>query len=250
MIPKISLALIALCAGLQAQVTVANGASFRTDQPVTAGSWAVALGDFSGVSTQQAQALPLDTNLGGVSIKVDGNDSPIFYVSPTQVNFLIPEATTVGLKNVAITYSGGTINGTVQVANAGPGLFVDFSDSGEPISGRVINVEGGNAINGPSAPALRGQLISIYGTGPGTFDRPVTDGAAPGADPLANTVSTPDVLIGGHPAEVSFSGLNPLAPGLWQINVTIPADLAATGRVPLVVYSDGVDSNEVGIFVQ
>lgn len=248
MIPKISLALIALCAGLQAQVTVSNGASFRTDQPVTAGSWAVAQGDFSGVSAQTAQAFPLGMNLGGVSIKVDGNDAPIYYVSATQVNFLIPSAVAVGVKDVAVTYPGGTINGTVQVSSAGPGLFVDFSDTGSPISGRVINVEGGNAINGPSAPALRGQIISIYGTGPGAVDQPITDGAVPGS-PVPNTVSTPDVYIGGRKAEVIFSGMTN-APGLWQINATIPSDLAATGRVPLIVYSDGVDSNEVSIFVQ
>ena len=249
MIPKISLALIALCAGLQAQVTVSNGASFRTDQPVTAGSWAVALGDFSGVSAQTAQALPLGNNLGGVSITVDGQDAPIYYVSATQVNFLIPGAVTVGLKNVVITYPGGTINGTVQVANAGPGLFVDFTDSGTPISGRIVNAQQGAVINGPSTPAIRGEVVSIYGTGPGAFDRQVDDGAAPGT-PSANTVSTPQVQIAGVQVPVSFSGLNSLAPGLWQINVTIPSDLPATGRLSLVVFSDGVDSNEVAIFVQ
>jgi uncharacterized protein (TIGR03437 family) len=67
---------------------------------------------------------------------------------------------------------------------------------------------------------------------------------------LAATSSNPQVYIGGVEAVVQFSGLNPDAPGLWQINVTIPNSAFITGRVPVRVFVDGVDSNEVAIFVQ
>jgi uncharacterized protein (TIGR03437 family) len=51
-------------------------------------------------------------------------------------------------------------------------------------------------------------------------------------------------------AQVQFSGLNPDAPGLWQINVFVPDRPFITGRVPVRVFMDGVDSNEVALFVQ
>jgi uncharacterized protein (TIGR03437 family) len=51
-------------------------------------------------------------------------------------------------------------------------------------------------------------------------------------------------------ATVLFSGLTPTIAGLWQINVTVPDQPAISGRVPVVVFMDGVDSNEVAVFVQ
>ena len=78
----------------------------------------------------------------------------------------------------------------------------------------------------------------------------MVDGAAPGASPLAATRSTPQVFIGGIEAQVQFSGLNPDAPGLWQLNVVVPNQAFITGRVAVRVFVDGVDSNEVVLFVQ
>ena len=65
-----------------------------------------------------------------------------------------------------------------------------------------------------------------------------------------NTKSTPQVFIGGVEATVQFSGLAPDLAGVWQINAFVPDKPFVTGRVPVVVYMDGVDSNEVTIFVQ
>src|SRR5262249_38993888 len=46
-------------------------------------------------ATERATSIPLSTSLAGVSIKVRDNngnerDAPLFYVSPTQVNYQIP----------------------------------------------------------------------------------------------------------------------------------------------------------------
>ena len=67
---------------------------------------------------------------------------------------------------------------------------------------------------------------------------------------MALTTSTPEVFIAGVPAAVQFSGMAPGFSGLWQINAVVPERAFITGRVPLQVYMDGVDSNEVTIFVQ
>jgi uncharacterized protein (TIGR03437 family) len=92
--------------------------------------------------------------------------------------------------------------------------------------------------------------VQIYATGPGAFRNAVTDGAGAPSNPLNQTVSTPQVFIGGIPADVQFTGLAPTLPAVWQINAKVPTQSFITGRVPVVVFMDGVNSNEVTIFVQ
>jgi uncharacterized protein (TIGR03437 family) len=174
-------------------------------------------------------------------------DAPLYDVRATQITFLIPYATTAGIHPVQITLSNTTVTGSVRVIGTAPGLFT--KDAQLPPRGAIRNQDGVTE-NAPSAPAKRGDVISIYATGPGTLSRQVADGAAPGATPLAATTSTPQVYIGGVAAQVQFSGLNPDAPGLWQINAVIPNLSFLNGRIPVRVFMDGVDSNEVTVFVQ
>ena len=121
---------------MNAQVTVLNGASFRTDQPVAAGSWATAFGAFTGVANAQATAVPLPKTLGGVTVTVDGMEAPLYFVSATQMNFLIPGAATAGLKDVQIRTAGATVNGKVRVVTTGPGLFTKDNTISPPRGGR------------------------------------------------------------------------------------------------------------------
>jgi uncharacterized protein (TIGR03437 family) len=47
----------------------------------------------------------------------------------------------------------------------------------------------------------------------------------------------PAILIGGAPAKVAFAGL--ISPGLYQINVTIPAGLPAGDATVIATLSNG-----------
>jgi uncharacterized protein (TIGR03437 family) len=244
---KTFLTLFLFCGGLSAQVAIVNNASFRGDQPVAAGSWVAAFGTFAGVSATTATAFPLPKALGGVKVTVAGVDSALYDVRSSQLTFLIPYSVAPGLQPVSIATASGTVTGTVRVISTAPGLFT--KDTQVPPKGAIRNQDGATE-NSSSAPAKRGEIISIYATGPGALSSAVQDGAAPGATPLVNTKSTPQVYIGGVEAQVQFSGLNPDAPGLWQINAFVPAQSFVTGRVPVKVFMDGVDSNEVYVFVQ
>jgi len=248
MFKKIYLSILLCCAGLNAQVAIVNGASFRGDQPVAPGSWVAAFGTFSGVSTTTAATFPLPKLLGGVRVTLGGVDAALYDVRSTQITFLVPYAVAAGLQPVQITTGSATISGSVRVISSAPGLFI--KDTAVPPKGAVRNQDGVTE-NSASAPARRGDIVSLYGTGPGALSRNPEDGAAPGATPtIATTKSTPQVFVGGVEAQVQFSGLNPDAPGLWQINVVVPNQSFLTGRVPVQVFMDGVDSNEVTIFVQ
>jgi uncharacterized protein (TIGR03437 family) len=83
---------------------------------------------------------------------------------------------------------------------------------------------------------------------------PVTNQPASGepaqADPnLSRTTTQPVVTIGGHTATVSFSGLTPTLPGLYQLNVVVPPDLTA-GTWPISVTIGGKSSPSASLPVQ
>jgi uncharacterized protein (TIGR03437 family) len=238
------LILSALCGSLSAQITaVANGAGFGT--AVTAGSWATVFGTFAGVTTTTAPGFPLPKTLAGVTVAVAGVEAPVYFVNAGQINILIPTATTPGLHPIRVATAGGNFDSNVQILSAAPGLFTQGLDTPPKSAARNQN----STENTDTNRAVRGEVIQIYGSGPGNFTAPVIDGAGAPSSPLTQTRSTPQVFIGGAPAQVQFSGLAPGFPGLWQVNAFIPTQVLS-GRVPVVVYVDGVNSNEVYIFVQ
>jgi len=225
-------------------VVVVNGASFRPE--VSAGSWATAGGSFGTVANTTATAFPIPTTLNGVTVIVDGVAAPVYFVSGTQINFLVPYATQPGIRPVQVKTAASTLSGSVKVLSAAPGVFTQ--DTAIPPKGAIRNQD--SSLNTSSSPAKRGEVIQIFGTGPGAVSTTPGDGAAVGSSPLVSSKSTPQVFIGGIEATVQFSGLTPGQTGLWQVNAFVPNQGFLTGRVPVQVFIDGVDSNEVTVFVQ
>lgn len=242
--------LLALCSAAAAlaqvgSVTIVSGASFRAEQPVAPGSWASAFGAFANVATTQNTVIPLPATLGGVSVTVDGIAARINFVSATQINFLIPGQMALGVRPVVITTGSGSLNGTVRIVAASPGIFKQ--DNAVPALGAILNQDG--SVNGENRPAIRGQAISIFATGQGALSAAVADGAAAPSNPPATSITIPQVFIAGVEVPVEFSGLAPGFAGLWQINVRLPSLPFLSGRLPVLVYMNGVDSNEVALYV-
>lgn len=241
---------LALTSGpaLLAQAVIVNGASFRLEQPVATGSWASAFATLGGASNATASNFPYPTTLGGVRVLVDGKESPICYVDPArnQVNFLIPSGVEPGVRPVRIVSGGAEVNGSLRVMHSAPGIFV-IDATVTPGRGAILNQNG--TINSQENPARRGEVIQIYATGPGPLSAPIADGAASPQSPLVTTVSTPQVFVAGVSSRVQFSGMAPNFAGLWQVNAFVPEQGFISGRVPLKIFMDGVDSNEVSFFV-
>ena len=86
----------------------------------------------------------------------------------------------------------------------------------------------------------------IYLTGLGTVTPAVTDGTAGNPNTLYTADADVAVYVGGEQATVIFKGLAPGYPGLYQLNVTLPQFLKASGNLPLALqtlnaYHDQVD---------
>src|SRR5689334_23276316 len=69
-------------------LTVLNGVS--SNASLSPGSWVSIYGANFAVAPQTVQSGTLPTTLGGVSITVGNSAVPLRYVSPSQVNALIP----------------------------------------------------------------------------------------------------------------------------------------------------------------
>ena len=98
-------------------------------------------------------------------------------------------------------------------------------------------------------PVRRGRVVQLYANGVSPLDGKVESGEPAPAQPLLRCRVTPNVTIGGRPAEVSFCGLAPFIVGLYQINATVPED-TPVGIQPVVVSAGGVSSQSASLPIQ
>jgi uncharacterized protein (TIGR03437 family) len=196
----------------------------------------------------------LPDTLGGVSMTLGGASVPLFFVSPGQLNFQVPLFTLNGQASTSLTVTQGASKTTftVLLKPYAPALFTtNQGGTGQAstlISGSASLAAPGNAFPG-SRPARIGEYISIYATGLGDVSNRPAAGFPSPADPLATTLATPTVTVGGLPAAVTFSGLAPGYVGLYQINVQVPAGVPTGPDIPIVLTIGGVPSNTATIAV-
>ena len=242
------LGLLPAAAQAPGQIAIVNAASFRADQPVAPGSIISVFGGFGTTATTVAPGFPLPTTLAGVTVNINNANVPLIFVSRTQINVQLPAGLAPGRYNVRVTTAQNESNGVIRVMAAAPGVF-PLAGSENPPRGAILNQDG-VTVNSATSPAARGSVVIVYCTGASAFERPVPDANAnPGE--INRTVSLPQVFVGGVEAEVLFSGRAPgLVSGAWQINVRVPDRAFIRGQVIMQVFMDGVDSNEVSLFVQ
>ncbi len=218
------------------------------------GAIATIYGTSLAASTASASSFPLPRQLAGVTVTWYGVATPLFYVSPTQINFQVPTAAdqTPGIGNspgaVVTTAPGGTSapydpqNATPSAWQAG-GLFSQNSSGCGP--GSILNVSPSGAalsLNSTANSAAPGSWISAYGTA--IYEPyPGTDGEAAPANPSPKTGGNLEAILdlGSAPSltlfdESSFwGGLAPGFAGLAQYNVRLPETLREGCAVPLQI---------------
>ena len=227
-------------------VAVLNYAGYTGDFPVAPGSIASAYGTFTGVATTSASTLsPMPKTLAGVTLRVNGVDAPLYFVSAGQINFVVPAATPLDKQTVEVVSGGNVVaRGTVKVFDIAPGLAQsDVQNTGQGI---IQNQD--FSINSSAARAKRGEVIQIYATGCGATNPAVTDGVPPTA--LSPAAATVKAYIDVREVSVQFAGAHPQFPGICQVNVAVPSIASISGRVTLFITVNGVASNPVSFWVE
>ena len=226
-----------------------NGASFNRGAALAPGTIISVFGADLALSTASAPSLPLPISLAGTRVLVGDTPIPLFYVSPAQINALLPYELVPGTYQLAVESLSGRGPGISLLVSAyAPGIFtVSSSGSGQGIF--VVAQDGSLVSN--NNPARRGSIVSIYATGLGAVDPPVTSGDAGNAvEPLNRTLLTPMVRFDTYDGEVLYSGLAPGFAGLYQINVKVPAGVSSAYNIPVSLAIGGAASNRVTIPIQ
>ena len=215
--------------------SVANGASFGSG--ISSGGWATILGANLATITDAAKpgASSLPAALDGVSVSIDGLPAPVYFVSPGQINVIVPDDTTNGGVNVQVTTRGVASNVvTADKENFSPALFLFTPKYPAAVHADGTFLAPPNAIFGVATqPAKAGEIILLFGTGFGPSNPPVAAGQLlTNAAPPAQAVSA---TVGGIPAVVQGYLVYP---GMYQFNLTVPP--LPAGDAPLVLTVGGV----------
>jgi uncharacterized protein (TIGR03437 family) len=229
-------------------VAIYNGARFELVFPVSPNCYTKINGTFAGAGTAVAATVPLPTELGNTRVLVGeaNTPAPLYAVSNQEISFLMPTSTPAGRASVRVLVGGTEVaRGTATVVPVSPGIFFVVGDALK--QGGILNQSSQYAVE--AAPARRGEVIQIFGTGQGPVDQTVAEGAVPTRGVLARTTNPVKAIIAGVEADVTFSGLSPDFPGLWQINVVVPNQAFITGRTELFLTIGGVSSNPVSFWV-
>jgi YVTN family beta-propeller protein len=229
-------------------ITVVNGASFH---PSGAPGAAMTIfgTNLSDNNTYPTTAYPLPTKLGPTSVTVNGVPAPLYYVSPTQINFQMPSSAPaagvmVAVNNTSLTSSRALPASPSHTAALGvvdPGLFVNGN--------RAAALNGDLSFHTAATPIPAGGYVLLFITGQGPVTPPAADGNGASSSPLSIIDGLTQVMIGGKSAQITYKGLAPGWAGLAQLNVIVPTGLAP-GDQPLFVTINGLASNSGVITVK
>ncbi len=231
-----------------ASLVVASASAANYKKCIAPGEITALFGTGLANATATARALPLPMTLAEVNVFVDGVVAPLYFVSPTQINFQVPrnikyQTLSPGHQSATAlveVYLNGKLNrtGPIQIAFATPAIFtVNASGSGAAAALDAIRYthapfDSRQADGSPN-------ILAVYGTGLG-WD--VTDNNG-------NVAGSVTATFNGTPGQVLYAGRAPGFTGLNQFNIQFPAGLSA-GTYALVIARNGIASSPVSVTVK
>jgi uncharacterized protein (TIGR03437 family) len=199
--------------------------------------------------------IQLPTELGGTTVEVNGRRAGLFYVSPDQVNYVIPANSELGTANVVVRSGSGTVsNGTVQVSAVAPALFTANNDGQGVPAAYLVRVKPNNdqvieALSrlDPATNRFVAKPIDLGPEGERVFLVLYLSGIRQAPDPNGdgNRNETVRLVLGGREIIPDYVAPQGVFVGLDQLNVEIPRDLTGQGRVSLSVTAAGFASSNL-----
>ncbi len=187
--------------------------------------------------TVGAPAYMYPTQLADAQVLANGSSIPLYYVSATQINALLPP-TLSGLVQLTVKNSAGRNVVNILVQTAAPAIFTqDSSGTGPAAALKASDQSLVTAAN----PLHVGDAVELYLTGLGLST--LIDG-------FDHANQQPTVTVGGVNCPVTYAGGAPDFLGLDQINCTIPATAASNLSTPVVITSGDRTSNTATLAIQ
>jgi uncharacterized protein (TIGR03437 family) len=234
-------------------VTTVSAASYE-NVAVTSGSLVSAFGTKLATTTatatdidQSTPAIDLPTNLSGTTVQVNGQFAGLLFISPTQVNYLIPNGLATGTATVKITAGDGTEStGTVEIVQVSPAIFTLNANGAGVLAAEVVRVNANGSLvretlaqRDPVTNQMVTKPIDLGPEGERVFLEIYLTGVrgAADADADGNLKENVWVLVGGQSLTPSFAGRQPFFAGLDQVNVELPRSLLRTGKINLSIHA-------------
>ena len=170
----------------------------------------------------------LPQEIGGVQVFVAGSPVSLYYVSPQQINFLIPPNLRPGEMDLFVARDGTAGPHTpITLHDVGPGLF-----QSEP--GLIIATHADGSLVTQSDPARQGETVTVYGTGFGPInpDAPVSTPV-----PITNAGSFQVLVNGAALPGTSVVAVTsvPYTPGLYEATFKLPKSVTANPEIRVAV---------------
>jgi uncharacterized protein (TIGR03437 family) len=160
----------------------------------------------------------------GSTVTVGGQAAKVFFVSPNEVIFVVPESVALGPAEIVVTNADGFASkANVEISAAAPGVFTVSADG----QGEGIILDADSLVSGPFDPSNGQRRLSIFATG-------------------VRHATSLSVTIAGQPALVEAVARSNVA-GLDEIHVLLPSKLSGSGTATLIVDADGIQSNPVSV---
>src|SRR5262249_12121766 len=160
--------------------------------------------------------------------------APLFYISDGLLDVQVPVELTPNRQYSIVASSNGafTLPQSIDVVPYQPGV-AQFAD------GTVIaQISGTTTLINATNPAKPNQNLTIYLAGMGATNPLVASGQPTPSQQVPVTLS-PVVTLDGQLVSFNYAGLTPTGVGLYQINITVPAN-ARAGLLDLVVTQNGI----------
>ncbi|MBS1812226.1 MAG: PD40 domain-containing protein [Acidobacteria bacterium] len=234
-----------------------SAASYSPQAPVATEAIVSAFGTNLAMESLPASSLPLPTTLAGTSVIVKDNTgterlAPLFFVSPSQINYQVPPGTATGPASIIITNSEGFFaSGTIQVGRIMPGLFAADATGRGLAAGQIQRARSNNStveaiVRFDSAqnkfvsvpidlgPATDQVYLILYGTGLR----------------FRSALTAVKANVGGIAAEVTYAGAQNDYVGLDQVNLLLPRTLIGRGEVDVSLTVDGQVANTIRVNIR
>lgn len=161
----------------------------------------------------------LPKTLAGTRVIVGGITASLFYVSPTQINFLIPSLLLPGDFDVWIAREGtqGPV-ARITLLDVAPALFQVNANT-------IIAVHVDASLVTVDAPARPGEVVILYAAGLGRTNPDTINGQVATLAAPIRRLGDLTVTLGGvavDPSNIAYAGLAPGFAGLYQINLKLP----------------------------
>jgi N-acyl-D-amino-acid deacylase len=235
-----------------------SAASYDTSRTLAPDSIASAFGTDLATSVRGAERVPLPQSLAGTRVQIRDSagvehSAPLFFVSPQQVNYLLPAALALGMATVTIIqYDIPVAVGDITVAPIAPGLFGANADGQGVAAAAALRVKAdGMRSYEPVArfdPALQ-RFVAIPLDLGAEDEQLFLELYATGIRKRSSLAAV-RATLGGETSEVLFAGATPQYVGLDQINVRMPRTLSGRGEVEVRLTVDGKTVNPVKLLIK